>query len=187
MLTPRVGRPIKFKSAKQLQGLIEKYIKSCFEEEWEDEIERDADGNRIIDPQAKYGKYKYKAVKKIKRISPVTVGGLAVFLGTTRDTLRDYRLGGPESIEDPEERARFSDTIKKAWSFIEFDLEQGMLDGRINPIAGIFNAKNNFGWKDKTDIGFGDGEALANITFQVINAPRPHNTNNLLDTKERGE
>lgn len=75
---------------------------------------------------------------------PYTVSGLALFLDTNRQTLVNYeKEAGYEA---------FFDTIKKAKARIENYLEEGMLSGKVNVVAGIFNAKNNYGWKDKQEI-----------------------------------
>ena len=70
-----------------------------------------------------------------------TVSGLCVWLGITRETLRQY-----------EKKPGFSDTVKKAKQRIENNIEEGILLGYLNPTAGIFNLKNNFGWSDKQEV-----------------------------------
>lgn len=72
---------------------------------------------------------------------PYTVSGLCLYLGITRETLNQY-----------EDNNDYSDTIKRAKMRIENDVEEGIMTGRINTISGIFNLKNNFGWKDKQEI-----------------------------------
>lgn len=145
-----VGRPLKFKP-EELTKKIDQYFESCFEDDWIDVYYRDENGYREKEPDGTYKKIPKKIKKQIK---PVTVGGLAVHLETTRETLREYK-----------DRPEFVDTIKKAWVFIETALENGMLDGSINPTAGIFNAKNNFGWRDKTESElYGkDGEPITTV------------------------
>lgn len=67
-----------------------------------------------------------------------TVSGLAYHLDMTTETLRQY-----------EGKDEFSVTIKKAKQRIEMNLEQNL---RGQAVTGtIFNLKNNFGWKDKTE------------------------------------
>jgi hypothetical protein len=140
------GRPIKFKSVKELEDKIENYFASCFEEQWFDEIVRDKLGVRKkVD-----GKWKTEPVKKLVQVKPITITGLAVALETTRRTLLDYETMEQGSIST-KEKEKYSHTIKKAKGFIENVLEEGMLAGKINPAAAIFNAKNNFGWKDKVE------------------------------------
>lgn len=65
--------------------------------------------------------------------------GLACFLNVNKATLYDY-----------EGRDQFSDTIKKHKQRIEAYLEECLHN---NAVTGtIFNLKNNFGWKDKTEV-----------------------------------
>ena len=70
---------------------------------------------------------------------PYTITGLALALDTCRQTLLDY-----------ENKDEFSDTIKKAKNKIHNYAEERLYS---NNVAGvIFNLKNNFGWKDKTEV-----------------------------------
>jgi hypothetical protein len=43
------------------------------------------------------------------------------------------------------------DSIKKAYDFLETLWENYMHNGKINPVSGIFLAKNNFGYQDKVE------------------------------------
>jgi len=71
---------------------------------------------------------------------PYTITGLALALDTNRQTLVNY-----------EEKDEFFDTIKRAKSQCENYLEEGMLTNKLNSTASIFNAKNNYGWQDRTE------------------------------------
>lgn len=72
---------------------------------------------------------------------PYTITGLAIWLDTSRETLINY-----------EERPEFFDTIKRAKVKCENYVEEGALMNRINATSAIFNLKNNYGWKDKTEV-----------------------------------
>jgi phage-related protein len=72
---------------------------------------------------------------------PYSITGLAVWLDTSRETLINY-----------EERPEFFDTIKRAKVKCENWVEEGALMNRINATSAIFNLKNNYGWKDKTEV-----------------------------------
>lgn len=65
---------------------------------------------------------------------------LAYYLDTSRETLREYK-----------ERPEFVDTIKRALIRCEMALEKNLIEGKVNPTGSIFNLKNNYGWKDKTE------------------------------------
>lgn len=70
---------------------------------------------------------------------PLTITSLAVYLDTSRETLLDYQ-----------EKDEFSDTIKKAKQRIHAWTEEQLY--RNTQVTGvIFNLKNNYGWKDKTE------------------------------------
>lgn len=69
---------------------------------------------------------------------PPTVTGLALALDMTRQGLCDY--GNKE---------QFADTIKKGKQRVELFLEERLYSGA--PAGVIFNLKNNYKWKDKTE------------------------------------
>lgn len=83
-----------------------------------------------------------------------TVAGMAIALnGHSRQWLwavtHDAPLGGqgnvctlPPSI---------TDLIKKAYFLLENLWENYMQSGKVNPVAGIFLGKNNYGYQDKTE------------------------------------
>ncbi len=105
------GRPLKFKTAKELEDKIEEYFLTC------------------EDPENP-GVY----------MKPLTITSLAVYLDTSRETLLDYQ-----------EKDQFSDAIKKAKQRIHAWTEEQLY--RNTQVTGvIFNLKNNYGWKDKSEI-----------------------------------
>jgi len=70
---------------------------------------------------------------------PYTITGLALALGMDRQRLLNY------SADD-----EFYDTIKKAKVKCECYAEERLFQG--GNVAGvIFNLKNNYGWRDKTE------------------------------------
>lgn len=69
---------------------------------------------------------------------PYTVTGLCIALDITRETLSQY-----------EKTEVFSDTIKKAKQKVENYLEVFLYGSNVTGV--IFNLKNNFGWKDKSE------------------------------------
>ncbi len=68
-----------------------------------------------------------------------TVTGLALALDLTRQGLINY-----EGKDD------FVDTIKRAKTKVESYVEQRLF--HANAVGSIFNLKNNFGWKDRTEV-----------------------------------
>lgn len=73
-------------------------------------------------------------------IKPPTITGLALALGTTRNTLVDY-----------EEKDEFLRTVKDAKTRCEQWVEENAMIGKANSTFSIFNLKNNYGWRDKTE------------------------------------
>ncbi len=74
-----------------------------------------------------------------------TVNGLCNSLGVSRDTIWQWKNGNYRG-------ATHSDVIKKAYGFLEEMWESYMLNGKINPVSGIFLGKNMFGYRDQQDV-----------------------------------
>lgn len=75
------------------------------------------------------------------------VSGLGMALGLDRRRLWEIKVGDDKKNQSITPRA--SDAIKKAYIFMENLWENYMLNYKIHPTAGIFLAKNNFGYKDE--------------------------------------
>ena len=99
---------------------------------------------RLSDYFAIFGKYDTKP----------TVAGMAIALnGHSRQWLwavaHDKPLGGMGNMSSL--RPAVTDSIKKAYFLLENLWEQYMQNGKVNPVAGIFLGKNNYGYQDKTE------------------------------------
>jgi hypothetical protein len=121
------GRPAKYKTAEQMQELIDKYFKSCegtVLRDDEDEIVYDKFGRPVIIDQ-----------------KPPTICGLALALGfSSRQTLLNYQ-----------DKDEFMDTITRAKLKIEEYAEQRLYD-KDGVNGAKFNLINNFkGWRDKQE------------------------------------
>lgn len=100
---------------------------------------------------------------------PYTITGLALWLDTSRETLINY-----------EERPEFFDAIKRAKSKCENWIEENALTNKVNPTTAIFNLKNNYGWKDKTEQDItSQGQQLG-----VVILPPKQNDNSMGTTTE---
>ena len=95
---------------------------------------------------------KFKSVEELERMieqyfskcdedkKPYTISGLAIALGTVRQTLLNY-----------EEKDGFLDTIKKAKSRCEEYAESRLFTSQ-QCTGAIFTLKNNYGWSDAKEI-----------------------------------
>jgi hypothetical protein len=96
-----------------------------------------------------------------KNIRPLTVTGLAVALKCDRDTLLNYSKN-----ED------FFGTIHEAKTLIQQFAEESLWQPKIT--AGIiFNLKNNWGWKEKSEIetiNHNINESIENLTDTELQA-----------------
>ena len=83
-----------------------------------------------------------------------TVSGMALVLnGMSRQTLwaiAHDRGTGSDGYKSALPR-EVTDLIKKAYKSLEFLWENNFQNGKLNPVAGIFLGKNNFGYQDKTE------------------------------------
>lgn len=118
-----VGRPLAFDSQEELQAKIDEYFAHC--------------DNRIKEV---YNKELGDHIT-ISNPEPYTMGGLGVFLGVDRQTILNY-----------EKKDEYFGTIKAARARVEADVERRMNDKETFTPGLIFNAKNNFGWKDKSEV-----------------------------------
>lgn len=113
--------------------------------------------NAVKQMQEKIDAYFSECVANDK---PPTMAGLAYALDMSRQALCDY------SHKD-----QFLDTVKKARQRVEIHLEERL--DRPQPTGAIFNLKNNFGWKDKTehDLSSPDGSMTPQPTTINLVAP----------------
>jgi len=129
------GRPPKFESVEALQRAIAIYFFDC-------------DNNMV-----RMGKI------IAHKPRPYTISGLAYALGTSRNVLMTYEDDGDgdeasafhKNIK-PELRQEFSNTIKQAKEMIRVWTEEMLYEGGGITTGVIFNLKNNWGFKDKTEV-----------------------------------
>ena len=116
------GRPVLYKNVEDMQMIIDEYFEWC--------------DNRAV----KIYDDKTHDEKMISSPAPYTMSGLARRLGMSRQSLINYA-----------NKDKFLDAIKKARDRVEEDVESRMNERHTFTPGLIFNAKNNFGWKDKTE------------------------------------
>lgn len=136
------GRPLKFANAAELDRRIKAYFRSC--DPHIITVKRlkyptitDSKGRKHVD---EYGIPEVIRQKVMSEQKPYTVTGLALYLGTSRQTLLDY-----------EERNEFSDAIKEAKLKIESFAEMNLYGSKSSVAGTIFSLANNFGWKNKVE------------------------------------
>lgn len=141
-----VGKPLAFKSPKELQEKIDEYFAYCdnkVKQVYNKEL-----GDHIL----------------ISNPEPYTVSGLGVWLGVDRHTIVNYG-----------KKEEYFTTIKKARARVEADVERRMNDKETFTPGLIFNAKNNFGWVDKAEVDHtSKGERMGVIELPSRNVQ--HNT-----------
>ena len=81
-----------------------------------------------------------------------TVAGMGMSLGLDRRRLWEIKTGNYHTSKALESLpTRSTESIKKAYEYMEILWENYMQNGKINPVSGIFLGKNNFGYQDKTE------------------------------------
>ncbi len=81
-----------------------------------------------------------------------TVAGMGMALGLDRRRLHEIRTGNYHTSKQLSELPTLTtDSVKKAYEYMEILWENYMQNGKINPVSGIFLGKNNFGYQDKTE------------------------------------
>ena len=139
------GPPLKFETVEKLQEAIDEYFDFC--------------DRRLLQG------YDEKTNTQFAYISPepYTMAGLAYALDLSRKQLLVYK-----------KRYQFGNAIKRAREKVQVDVERRLMEGK-NAVGAIFNLKNNFGYKDKTeqDIKSG-GKRIVGFNF---NPPYADNTN----------
>jgi hypothetical protein len=114
------GRPLTFKTEKELQEKIDEYFAYCDNRVKNIYVKEVGDNVPISYPE------------------PYTMSGLAEYLDIDRKTLVNYG-----------NRDKYFLTIKRARAKVEHDLEVRLLESRT-PVGVIFNLKNNFSWIDES-------------------------------------
>lgn len=78
-----------------------------------------------------------------------TVSGLALALDMDRAMLRDLAMGTNNRFMTMP--IKVVGLVKKVYATLEANWELAFSTGKINPVSGIFLAKNNFGYTDKVE------------------------------------
>ncbi len=122
------GRPPEFKDVKELSDLIDKYFRTITITRV-----READWIPVLNDQK-------EQIRDVEYTEIPSILWLCEYLDIHRKTLLEYEV-----------KEEFSNTIKKAKQKIEkYNADQLMRSTQVTGI--IFNLKNNFDWKDKSEV-----------------------------------
>lgn len=170
-----VGRPLKFKSVKELQEKIDAYFAEC-DPHWVDAERLSLPKTTTIRNGKEVISYDTNADKVIEiykawsKQIPYTITGLALALDTTRETLLDY-----------EDKEQYSYTVKRAKLKCQNYTELRLYEP--NAVGPIFSLKNNYNWKDKTEV---DNNISGELQTGIVDANLAANFQEFLNqqTKE---
>lgn len=139
-LNPTKGQKRRFMSPQHLQSMIDEYFESC--------------NGPLLD---RYGNLVYdKDGRLVKtQVEPWTVSGLALYLGISTNTLKQYKLGRIDSLldemrVDTDDYMTFSSVVLKARQKIESYAEKRLYD-RDGQYGARFVLDNAFGWISKKE------------------------------------
>ena len=139
-----VGKPLAFKTVEDLEEAINNYF------------QKPDSPQDLQEPWRSAWDVEFTAKGDYLVFRP-TISGLAVALGVDRKTINNYTR-----------KEEYFPTIKKAKAMIETVLEKRLYGQAVTGL--IFNLKNNFEWKDKTetDITTG-GDKVPSFTVIPVN------------------
>lgn len=83
---------------------------------------------------------------------------MAIACGVDRNTLYKWEVGMEGST--PRKRS----AVKKAKAVLNGILEEYMMNGKVNPVTGIFMAKNHFGYRDQQEVVVAPAKPLGEET-----------------------
>jgi len=123
---------------------------------------------------------KWKSVKELRdkvdayfkecdeKQEPYLITGLCMALECSREVLLDWEKE-KSKYKKPEEAVKI---IRDAKLKCQNWIEKSMMTGKTNPVAAIFNLKNNYRWKDKSEVdATTNGKDLQAVPI-VINMPK---------------
>jgi len=88
-----------------------------------------------------------------------------VYIGEVFENIPYPRENWSRWAKDYSDVEEISHTIKRVNEILENRINIGGLKGKLNPTMTIFNLKNNYGWKDKSEIE-NSGETSMTIKWQ---------------------
>ena len=142
------GRPLKFKTPKELKTKVKDYFQRC--DDW-----------KIIK------KISWWEVVSMNVPIPYTVEGLCVYLDIDRKTLLNYQW---EREWQKELDSEFVHTVKNAKQKILSNMQERALLWESNPAVSIFNLKNNYWFKDQTHVESNNTHQVAQVNFEFKEA-----------------
>lgn len=126
-----------YKTANKLQKAIDEYFHLC-------DFPEIVKVKRVQTVKGKNGNSVQKVVEELYQPDPKipTIGGLSLHLDIEKEVLKNYisYIAIPEFIRP----------IKSAFDKIERAWEESLL--KKNATGAIFNLKNNWGWRDQTEV-----------------------------------
>jgi len=112
----------------------------------------------------------------LERRIPVSVAGLAFWLGITTATLKNWQKN--------QDTMPFYPVIEPALAFIQSLLEQGAIEGRVMAVPFIFIGKNYFGMTDTVNMEIYSSEKLTAEDKQKIIDNLPKDVIGTADTDD---
>ena len=114
----------------------------------------------------------------IKNNMKPTLEGLATAFGVDRKTIYKWA----NNIDSNSLPVNFRTVIKKVYQLLNSNFTDLSINGKINPVISVFLMKNNFGYKEQTEV-------LQTTTTEVAKADEVMNKYDIIDAdfKEKGD
>ena len=114
----------------------------------------------------------------IKNNMKPTVEGLSTAFGVNRKTIYKWA----NNIDSDSLPVNFRTVIQKVYQVLNSNFTDLSINGKINPVISIFLMKNNFGYKDQTEV-------LQTTTTEAAKADEVMNKYDIIDAdfKEKGD
>lgn len=113
-----------------------------------------------------------------------TLAGMGLALGIDRRRLREIKTGAAVKNKTVQLMpAEVKGVIKDAYDMMEVLWESYMLSGRVNPVSGIFIAKNQFDYVDRVDYTLAPGEEDQQRSMEDIRSRYMHDDDNGVETE----
>lgn len=92
-----------------------------------------------------------------------SVSGFAMAFGVSRKTMWAW-VNGQTDNGNKLKPLEVRNALKKAYQILNYAIEEYMQNGKINPVSGIFLMKNNFGYKDQSEVVLTPNNPLGEAT-----------------------
>ena len=93
-------------------------------------------------------------------LAPYDFDSYMQYMEIDREPSERFYLPRRKILKNPESRG----ILKKAYELLDLNMNNLMLNGKINPVSGIFLMKNHYGYRDQQDVVVAKDNLLGDAT-----------------------